>query len=135
MPSQFKHTGNAVAYATVVQSLIEAAYTIDELIKLSGLAENTTWKFVLALKRRKLAYVAVWRTDRFGRHTRPAFSFGNKPDAVRPPPKTATRRSLERRQRLALQAMTRTYDEATSDAPRQPAESTNDEEELHAPSA
>jgi hypothetical protein len=110
MPSQFKYAGNAVAYATVLEALIEAPYTIDELIKVSGLADNTTWKFVTALRRRGLVYVAVWRTDKWGRHTRPAYKFGTMLDVVRPAPKTASRRSLERRQRNALLAMTRTYD-------------------------
>lgn len=105
MPSQFNYAGNAIAYAVVVESLMDEAYTIEELIKLSGLADSTTWKFVRALHRRKRAYVAVWRTDRWGRHTKPAYKLGMLPDAVRPPPKSSTRRSLERRQRDALERM------------------------------
>ena len=135
MPSQFKHVGNAVAYATVIEHLLSAPYTVDELIKLSGLAENTTWKFVKALHRRGLVYVAVWRTDRWGRHTRAAFKMGSMPDVPRPAPKTAARRSLERRQREALRAMTRTYDTAPDDASRHDAESKNVEEKAQEPSA
>lgn len=135
MPSQFRYAGNAIAYATVVEALCEAAYTIDELIKLSGLAENTTWKFVKALQRKRCVYIAVWRTDKMGRYTKPAFSFGSRADVQRPSPKSATRRSAERRQRDALRAMARQYDEATSDAPRQDAKSKMVEEDLREPSA
>lgn len=135
MPSQFKHAGNAVAYAIVVEALLDAPYTLDELIKIAGLAENTTWKFVRALHRRGLVHVAVWRTDRWGRHTRPAYKLGSLDDVPRPAPKTSSQRNIERRRREALLAMTRSYDEAGSAAPQQDAESKNDEEALHEPSA
>lgn len=117
MPSRFTYVGNSVAYANVVEALLDAPYTIDELAKLSGLARTTTWKFVHALRRRSLAYVGVWRTDTQGRYTRPAYSLGNRPDALRPSPKTPTQRSAAMRKRKALLAMTREYDEASSVAP------------------
>ena len=135
MPSGMKWLGNSVAYATVLEALVQAAYTVDELVVLSGMAKMTVWKFVQALRRRKLIYISVWRTDKIGRYTRPAFSFGMQPDVARPAPKTASRRSRERRRRNALAAMTRSYDEASDVAPRRDAESKNDEEELQVPSA
>lgn len=135
MPSGMKWLGNSVAYATVLESLVQAAYTVDELVVLSGMAKMTVWKFVQALRRRKLVHISVWRTDKFGRHTKPAFSFGMVPDVARPAPKTPTRRSRDRRQRNALSAMTRSYDAVSGVAPCSAAESKNDEEELHVPSA
>lgn len=114
MPSQYVHSGNAIAYAILIEALVEAPYTVEELVKLSGLARNTTWKFIRALHRRRLIFVAVWRTDRWGRHTKPAYRLGSQSDVARPPPKTAAQRSLARRQREALHAVTRACDKVPS---------------------
>jgi|JI8StandDraft_1071087.scaffolds.fasta_scaffold00388_34 hypothetical protein len=113
MTSGRRWLGNSSAYAVVVEALMDAAYTIDELVALSGLAWATTWKFVKAMQRRRRAYIAVWRTDKQGRYTKPAYKLGTMDDMPRPAPKSAAYRSTEvrRRRRKALLAMTRSYDE------------------------
>lgn len=131
MPSQFRYSATALAFAVLIESLVDAPYTIQELVTLSGFAYNTTRKFILALHRRRLVYVAVWRTDKIGRYTKPAYSFGSRPDVPRPPARTATQRSANAR----LRAMTRQHDEATRGAPRPGAESKIAEEKIEEPSA
>lgn len=110
MTSGRRWLGNSSAYAVVVEALMDSAYTIDELVALSGLAWATTWKFVKAMQRRRRAYIAVWRTDKQGRHTKPAYKLGTMDDMPRPAPKSAAYRSTEVRRRKALLAMTRPTD-------------------------
>lgn len=104
MPSGRRWLGNSAGYATMVEMLMDAPYTVDELVKLSGLAWTTAWKFVKALHRRQRAYIAVWRTDKAGRYTRPAYRLGQASDVPRPAPKSSAFRSRERRKRLKAES-------------------------------
>ena len=135
MTSGRRWLGNSTGYAVMIEMLMDGPYTLDELVKLSGMAETTAWKFVKALHRRQRAYIAVWRTDKAGRYTRPAYRLGQAPDVPRPAPKSNAFRGRQYRKRLALEPMTRSYDAASGDAPQQDAESKNVEEEAQEPSA
>ena len=103
-----KHLANVSAYAETVYALTHGACTVFELSSESGLGLITIRKFVAALKRRGLIRVAAWETDRLGRSSIAAYTWGRGrgKDAPRPPRKTmAERRATyyQKRQRLAIE--------------------------------
>lgn len=131
MANKLKHAGNTIAYSLLIEALLDEAYAHKELVKISGLAETTVWKFVHAARRRGIVYIAAWKKDALGRYTIPVYSLGRRPDTPRPRPLTAAERSAKRN----LLAMTRGYDMALRGAPRPGAESKTVEETTGEPSA
>lgn len=91
---------NVSAYAEAVYALTQGACTVFDLASESGLALNTTRKFLASLKRRGLIRVAAWETDRFGRSTIAAYAWGQGKDATRPPRKTEGERRAKYYQKL-----------------------------------
>jgi hypothetical protein len=103
-----KHLANVSAYAETVYALTQGACTVFDLSEESGLGLITIRKFVAALKRRGLIRVAAWETDRLGRSSIAAYTWGRGrgKDAPRPPRKTmAERRATyyQKLQRLAIE--------------------------------
>ncbi len=102
------HLSNTTAYAAVVEALVRAGGTPKELHEISGLATNTTRKFIRALRNRQLVRVALWRQDTMGRYTIAVWGWGSPLyDAKRPPRMTPTQRSarqrIKKREMSALQ--------------------------------
>jgi len=92
------HLTNTTAYASVVEILVRAGGTSQELSDTSGLATNTTRKFIRALRNRNLVRVVLWRQDTMGRYTIAVWGWGRPAyDAKRPPRMTSTQRSARRR--------------------------------------
>jgi hypothetical protein len=88
------HLSNTTAYAAVVESLVRGGGTVPELSEISGLALNTTRKFIRALRSRELVRVILWKRDAWGRHTIAVWGWGSAVyDAKRPPRMTPTERS------------------------------------------
>ena len=85
MPKMSAHLSNVSAYAEALYVLTEGASTVTEIARESGLALNTTRKFISSLKRRGLVRIAAWEQDTQGRHTRAAYEWGSSRDAARPP--------------------------------------------------
>ena len=101
-----KHLANVSAYAETIHALTQGACTVFDLSSESGLGLITIRKFVAALKRRGLIRVAAWETDRLGRSTIAAYTWGGGRNAVRPPRKTMEERRAtyyQKRQRLAIE--------------------------------
>jgi hypothetical protein len=99
---------NTTAYAAVVEALVRTGGTPKELHEISGLATNTTRKFLRALRNRGLVRVALWRQDTLGRYTIAVWGWGSPLyDAKRPPRMTPTQRSarqrMKKREMSALQ--------------------------------
>ena len=76
-----------IAIAVMVATLMEPA-TVPELACESGLTEQSIRSYVRALKKRNAIYVARWEHDTAGRQSLAAYKLGNKPDAVRVPPRS-----------------------------------------------
>jgi hypothetical protein len=94
------HLTNTTAYASVVEALVRTGGTAQELSDTSGLAANTTRKFIRALRNRALVRVVLWRQDTMGRYTIAVWGWGRPAyDAKRPPRMTSTERSARRRVR------------------------------------
>jgi len=94
------HLSNTTAYAAVVESLVRGGGTVPELSEISGLALNTTRKFIRALRSRDLVRVILWKRDAWGRHTIAVWGWGNAVyDAKRPPRMTPTERSARHRRK------------------------------------
>jgi hypothetical protein len=94
------HLSNTTAYAAVVEALVRTGGTAQELSDTSGLATNTTRKFIRALRNRELVRVALWRQDTMGRYTIAVWGWGSPLyDAKRPPRMTPTQRSARQRMR------------------------------------
>jgi hypothetical protein len=92
------HLSNTTAYAAVVEALVRTGGTTQEFSDTSGLAANTTRKFIRALRNRALVRVALWRQDTMGRYTIAVWGWGSPLyDAKRPPRMTSTQRSARRR--------------------------------------
>jgi predicted ArsR family transcriptional regulator len=91
------HLSNTTAYAAVVEALVRTGGTTQEFSDVSGLATNTTRKFIRALRNRGLVRVALWRQDTMGRYTIAVWGWGSAPDTKRPPRMTSTERSARRR--------------------------------------
>ena len=92
------HLSNTTAYAAVVEALVRTGGATQELSDTSGLAANTTRKFIRALRNRELVRVALWRQDTMGRYTIAVWGWGSPLyDAKRPPRMTSTERSARRR--------------------------------------
>lgn len=99
---------NTTAYAAVVEALTRTGGTAQELSDASGLALNTTHKFLRALRNRALVRVVLWRQDTMGRYTIAVWGWGSPLyDAKRPPRMTPTQRSarqrMKKREMSALQ--------------------------------
>lgn len=99
---------NTTAYAAVVEALVRTGGTAQEFSDASGLAANTTRKFIRALRNRQLVRVALWRQDTLGRYTIAVWGWGSPLyDAKRPPRMTPTQRSarqrMKKREMSALQ--------------------------------
>jgi hypothetical protein len=99
---------NTTAYAAVVEALVRTGGTTQEFSDASGLAANTTRKFIRALRNRQLVRVALWRQDTLGRYTIAVWGWGSPLyDAKRPPRMTPTQRSarqrMKKREMSALQ--------------------------------
>ncbi len=102
------HLSNTTAYAAVVEALVRTGGTTQEFSDASGLAANTTRKFIRALRNRQLVRVALWRQDTLGRYTIAVWGWGSPLyDAKRPPRMTPTQRSarqrMKKREMSALQ--------------------------------
>jgi len=94
------HLSNTTAYASLVEALVRGGGTVPELSETSGLALNTTRKFIRALRNRSLVKVALWKRDVWGRHTIAVYDWGSSHyDAKRPPRMTSTERSARCRMR------------------------------------
>ena len=94
------HLSNTTAYAAVVEALTRTGGTAQELSDASGLALNTTHKFLRALRNRALVRVVLWRQDTMGRYTIAVWGWGSPLyDAKRPPRMTPTQRSARQRMR------------------------------------
>lgn len=96
---------NVSAYAEALYALVQGPSTVQEITRESGLAANTTRKFVASLKRRGLIRVAAWEQDSQGRYVIAAYEWGSKPDAKRPPRLTNAERRIRhyaKLQRLAI---------------------------------
>lgn len=94
------HLSNTTAYAAVVEALEKGGGTTQEFSDSSGLALNTTRKFIRALRNRNLVRVVLWRQDTMGRYTIAVWGWGRPTyDAKRPPRMTSTERSARRRMR------------------------------------
>lgn len=93
------HLSNTTAYAAVVEALVRGGGTVPDLSETSGLALNTTRKFLRALRTRALIRVVLWRQDAWGRYTIAVWGWGSGPDVKRPPRMTPTERSARRRRR------------------------------------
>jgi hypothetical protein len=101
-----KHLANVSAYAETVYALTHGACTVFDLSSESGLGLITIRKFIAALKRRGLIRVAAWETDRLGRSSIAAYTWGRGKDTPRPPRKTmAERRATyyQKLQRLSIE--------------------------------
>lgn len=101
------HLSNTTAYAAVVESLVYDGGTVPELSEISGLALNTTRKFIRALRNRDLVRVLLWRQDAWGRHTIAVYAWGSpRYDAKRPPRMTSAERSARlRRKKREMSAL------------------------------
>lgn len=94
------HLSNTTAYAAVIEALEKGGGTTQEFSDSSGLARNTTRKFIRALRNRNLVRVVLWRQDTMGRYTIAVWGWGRPTyDAKRPPRMTSTERSARRRMR------------------------------------
>jgi DNA-binding IclR family transcriptional regulator len=92
------HLSNTTAYAAVVEALTRTGGTVPELSDASGLALNTTRKFIRALRHRALVRTTLWRQDGLGRYTIAVWGWGSPVyDVKRPPRMTSTERSARRR--------------------------------------
>ena len=96
---------NVSAYAEALYVLTQGPSTVAEITRESGLAANTTRKFVASLKRRGLIRIGAWEPDTMGRQVVAAYEWGSKPDAKRPPSQTVQDRQSRyyaKIQRLAI---------------------------------
>lgn len=104
MSSLNRDIENATAFAVFIEHLLDGPCTVFEFQEASGMHLNTIRKVLRILRRHKRIYVAGWDDDSMGRKTIAAWALGDKPDAKRPPRKTAAERSalMRARQRHAL---------------------------------
>ena len=110
---------NTTAYAAVVEALTRTGGTAQELSDASGLALNTTHKFLRALRNRALVRVVLWRQDTMGRYTIAVWGWGSPLyDAKRPPRMTPTQRSA--RQRMKKREMSALQQGRQSDSAGKP---------------
>jgi hypothetical protein len=83
---------NPLAIRNVIEALMTAPHTYHELVDASGLHNQTVRKLLVPFRKApRLVYIAAWHPDARGYPTRPAFSWGAKPDAKRQPLTNAER--------------------------------------------
>ncbi len=83
-PSRPSH----LAIAELVARLAAGPATVPELAEQSGLSEQSVRGYVRAMRRRKVIYIAGWEQDAHGRQSLAAYAIGDRPAAVRKPPRT-----------------------------------------------
>lgn len=111
------HLSNTTAYAVMVQSLVWGGGTVPELSEISGLALNTTRKFIRALRSRDLVRIILWKRDAWGRHTTAVYAWGSpRYDAQRPPSMTPAERSARLRRKKREMSAVRGLDGCAGDA-------------------
>lgn len=96
------HLYTVTAYATVFEGLIAGESTVFDLHEEAGLGLNTIRKLLMVMKRRHLVHIARWSPGSDGRYTVAVWKLGDKPDAKKPPQKTAAQRSAKRRANLRM---------------------------------
>ena len=102
MPTIKRHLANVTAFATAIEAMMDDDQTVDELVALTGLHENTVRKMVRALHGRVI-YIERWVTDSIGRYTTASYCVGRHPDAKKPAKaKELTGRSHWKRRRSAF---------------------------------
>lgn len=113
MANLAKNLSNVVAWARIIECLLDGVHTVKELHDESGLGLNTIRKLMTVMKRRDRIFIAAWERDSSpaGRYTIPAYALGSGPDVLRPLSKTATERS--RRRRLVANPFPTTATEST----------------------
>jgi len=110
------HLSNTTAYAAVVEALVYGGGTVPELHETSGLALNTTRKFIRALRSRDLVRVILWKRDAWGRHTIAVYAWGSpRYDAKRPPRLTPAERSARHRRKKREMSTVRGLDGCAGD--------------------
>lgn len=110
------HLSNTTAYAAVVEALVRGGGTVPELSEASGLALNTTRKFIRALRSRDLVRVILWKRDAWGRHTIAVWGWGWGADTKRPPSMTPAERSARHRRKKREVSAVRSLDRCAGDA-------------------
>ena len=98
---------NVSAYAEALYVLTQGPSTVAVITRESGLAANTTRKFVASLKRRGLIRIGAWEPDTMGRQVVAAYEWGSKPDAKRPPTQTLQERQLRYKAKIQHLAILR----------------------------
>jgi hypothetical protein len=78
------HRAAAAAYAALFDTLLTSMSSVAELVKESGMHENSVRKFIQALRRRKQSHVGGWEQDRRGRFTVKLHMLGPGRDAPCP---------------------------------------------------
>ncbi len=85
-------TTNALAIRNLIEALMTAPHTYHELMDASGLHDRTIRAFLVPFRKApRMVYIAAWHPDPRGYPTRPAFMWGNRPDARRTPMSNAER--------------------------------------------
>lgn len=98
------HLLHVAAYAHMVDMLINDGGTVEDLYEETGMNRNTIRKFIAAMRRRKVVYVARWEPNSIGRHNIANYRIGNKPDAKQPEPRSNQQKKRdydERRRKIA----------------------------------
>lgn len=108
---------NAIAFAKLIGALHDGPCTILEMVEVTGLHRVTIEGQLRALRREGLVHICGWEKDRRGRYQVKVFLLGRKRDVPAPPPKKASVRTAEYRQRKTalnhpMRAMARQLEEA-----------------------
>lgn len=99
---------NAALYAMALEELMAGPTSRSDLMRVTGLNEETISSLVKALHKRELIHIGSWERDTGGRASIAMFLFGKGRDAKKPERKTPAenKRNYMRRkaQRAALRA-------------------------------
>lgn len=104
---------NPMAFRLLIAALMEGPHTYYDLAEASGLSMPTVRRWLLPFRKttagvRRSVHLAEWHDDPRGYPTRPAFAWGDKPDARRVPINGAERQRRVRAKQAVLRGIQRT---------------------------
>lgn len=74
---------NALVMALALKVILSGRFTREELLHKTGVHYQSAGRWLAAIKREKLIYIADWQNDTMGRDNIPVYELGDKPDKKR----------------------------------------------------
>ena len=107
-----KSRPNPLAIRVLLTALMEGPHTYADLAEASGLHEQTVRHWLVPFRKRvaglpRVVHIAEWHPDPRGYPTRPAFAWGDKPDAKRRALSNAERQRRVRQRQAAMREVQR----------------------------